>query len=199
MHINKALDKQYEGDNLKALVRAPIEALEGIGPATAKVLEEVCGIKDIRSMQYFNEKVEKLSTDDLKKLTSIFKVNTKEELLALPFVNWAKAIVTLAPYERLNINGALDKEHEGKTLKALVKSSIEVLQGIGPAKKEALNAIGIKTIEDLANLNVAKLDDAQVAALGKALGGADTRDEINSHKYVEICRAITTLATVEAD
>jgi len=53
----------------------------------------------------------------------------------------------------MNLNKALDKAYEGKTLKELVNAPVDAIAGIsaGDAKllKEAFN---VKTISDLANL-----------------------------------------------
>lgn len=50
----------------------------------------------------------------------------------------------------MNINFAVDKAFEGKTLKELANSPIHALQGLTPADGELLQkAMGVKTIGDL--------------------------------------------------
>lgn len=51
----------------------------------------------------------------------------------------------------LNINEALKKEHEVKSLKELVEQDVSILQGIGPVHLKALNDLGVKTIRELAD------------------------------------------------
>lgn len=195
MDINKAVDSKYEKSNLSALVNTSVEALEGVGPNTAKVLKEIVGIDVIREMQYFNMKVAKLDDEKTAKLAAAFSVKTKEELLALPFVAWAKAIVTLAPYERLNINDALDREVEGKGFVALTKEKVEMLEGIGPAKAKVLTDAGIKTIGDLGKLDVSTLSDENATAIAKALGSS--KEDLAKSSFIAISASIVALATAE--
>ena len=52
----------------------------------------------------------------------------------------------------MNINKALDKAYEGKTLKELVDAPVAALEGVSDKDgKLLLEAFGIKTIGDLAN------------------------------------------------
>ncbi len=194
MNINKAVDTKYENSNLSAIANAPVEALEGVGPSTAKVLKEVTGIDLVRDMQYFNLKLAKLNDEQIKKLADAFSVKTKEELLALPFVAWAKAVVALAPYERLNINAALDRNLEGKTFDVLVKEDVEGLEGIGAGKAKMLHEAGVKTIGDLGAVDVAKLSDANAALLMKALD-AKAKEDLAKNSFIQISASILALAT----
>lgn len=194
MNINKAVDTNYENKNLSAIANAPVHALEGVGPSTAKVLKEITGINLVRDMQYFNLKVAKLDDEQIKKLADAFSVKTKEELLALPFVAWAKAVVTLAPFERLNINAALERNLEGKTFDVLVKEDVEGLEGIGSGKAKMLHEAGVKTIGDLGAVDVAKLSNENTALLMKALGGA-TKEDLAKNSFIQISASILALAT----
>ena len=69
MNINKFLDKKYEKTPLKELVKAPVDALQGMGEKGAKALLEG------------------------------FKVKTIGDLAKLKYPNWAKAICALADGE----------------------------------------------------------------------------------------------------
>ena len=52
----------------------------------------------------------------------------------------------------MNINNAVDKAFETKSLKEIANSPVDALQGISEAKGKLLEeALGIKTISDLAN------------------------------------------------
>lgn len=71
----------------------------------------------------------------------------------------------------LNIENALKKAHEGETFTELSKhGSVAVLQGIGPVHSEALDQLGLKSIQKLA-----------------------------SYKYYHMAKAITNLAGSESD
>lgn len=47
MNINGAVDKAYEGKNLKDLVNAPVSALQGLSDGDAKLLADAFGVKTI--------------------------------------------------------------------------------------------------------------------------------------------------------
>ena len=73
-------------------------------------------------------------------------------------VAWARALVALAPYElaehraaasTLNVNLALDKAHEGKTLKEIVELPPSALQGVAEHADDAWAALGVKSIGDM--------------------------------------------------
>ena len=52
----------------------------------------------------------------------------------------------------MNINNAVDKAYEGKSLKELLKAPVDALQGVSAGDAELLQkAFNIKTIEDLGN------------------------------------------------
>lgn len=53
----------------------------------------------------------------------------------------------------MNLNKALDKAYEGKSLKELVDAPVAALAGVSEADAEALlKAFNVKTIRDLAQL-----------------------------------------------
>ena len=73
-------------------------------------------------------------------------------------VAWARALVALAPYElaehrsaasTLNVNLALDKAHEGKTLKEIIALPPSALQGVAAHADDAWAELGVKSIGDL--------------------------------------------------
>ena len=69
MNINKYLDKAYETQPLKDIVNAPVDALQGLSPRHAGLLQEA------------------------------FNVKTVSDLAKLKYVKWAQAICTLAEGE----------------------------------------------------------------------------------------------------
>lgn len=50
----------------------------------------------------------------------------------------------------MNVNSAIDKESEGKFLSDLATAEVSVLQGIGAVKGSVCEALGVKTVGDLA-------------------------------------------------
>ena len=68
--IKGALDREFEEKTLKELAKSPIHALEGLSPRHARLMEEGFGIKTI------------------------------EDLAKLKYFEIAKAITTLAKYEK---------------------------------------------------------------------------------------------------
>lgn len=63
----------------------------------------------------------------------------------------------------MNLNKALDKSFEGKSLKELVNAPISALQGVSDNDAKALtDAFNVKTIGDLANLKYVKWAQAIV-------------------------------------
>jgi hypothetical protein len=50
MNINKAVDKAYEGQSLKAIADAPVDALQGISERQATLLQEAFRIKTVRDL-----------------------------------------------------------------------------------------------------------------------------------------------------
>ncbi len=57
----------------------------------------------------------------------------------------------------MNINKAVDKAYEGKTLKELANAPVSALQGVSEADAQKLQeAFNIKTIRDFANSKYVK-------------------------------------------
>ena len=50
MNINKAIDKAYETQSLKAIAAAPVDALEGVSAPDAELLAKAFGIKTVRDL-----------------------------------------------------------------------------------------------------------------------------------------------------
>lgn len=68
----------------------------------------------------------------------------------------------------MNINLALDKEYETKSLKEIADAPIEALQGVSPRQAELLKeAFSIKTIRQLAELRFVKWAQAIVTLAEK--------------------------------
>merc|ERR1711957_991334 len=86
---------------------------------------------------------------------------TVSDLAGWKYPKWAEAVCCLAPVgaagaldvsnkaNMMNINKALDKEHEGSSLAELLEAPISALEGISEKQAQIFNAIGLKTIKDL--------------------------------------------------
>ena len=78
----------------------------------------------------------------------------KPSSLVRPLVSCRALLSTSATdYSRhtLNASKALKKVDETHSFSILATEDVSILQGIGPARLEALHSLGIKTIPDLAN------------------------------------------------
>eukprot|EP00747_Dinoflagellata_sp_TGD_P185340 gnl/TRDRNA2_/TRDRNA2_41842_c0_seq2.p1 gnl/TRDRNA2_/TRDRNA2_41842_c0~~gnl/TRDRNA2_/TRDRNA2_41842_c0_seq2.p1 ORF type:complete len:288 (+),score=86.81 gnl/TRDRNA2_/TRDRNA2_41842_c0_seq2:37-864(+) len=127
MNINNAVDKEYEGSSLTDIAAAPTSALQGVAQKGQDVLKKF-GVKTIR------------------------------QLGSWKFYKMSKAIVGLAALEEtgkreegaeLNLNKALDKKHELKTLQEIVKLPPSALSGLAGWADAELASIHIKTIGQL--------------------------------------------------
>eukprot|EP01059_Diplonema_ambulator_P015173 TRINITY_DN2627_c0_g1_i1.p1 TRINITY_DN2627_c0_g1~~TRINITY_DN2627_c0_g1_i1.p1 ORF type:complete len:194 (+),score=95.85 TRINITY_DN2627_c0_g1_i1:49-630(+) len=128
MNVNHCLDKKVEIASLTEVLKMPVGLMEGVGPKTEEHLNEL-GIKTVKDMGTYK------------------------------FYKIAKAICLLAETEeegfrhdkaRMNIDNALDKKFETKTLTEVMKSSPSVLQGIGPKAETALSNLHLSTVKKLA-------------------------------------------------
>ena len=64
----------------------------------------------------------------------------------------------------MNLNKALDKAYEGKSLKELADAPVAALAGVSEVDAEALQkAFGVKTIRDLADLKFVRWAQGIVA------------------------------------
>lgn len=79
MNIKRALDSEWEDKPLSEIVNAPILALQGVGEAQAVKLQEDFGVKTIRELADFLDRVEALSSKK--------------------WVKWARAIALLGEKE----------------------------------------------------------------------------------------------------
>mmetsp|Transcript_20194 Transcript_20194/g.43703 ORF Transcript_20194/g.43703 Transcript_20194/m.43703 type:complete len:193 (-) Transcript_20194:276-854(-) len=139
MNINAAVDKAWEDKTFAEIAAAPPSALQGMA-------------------ERVDDKFAQLH------------IHTVKELGEWPFFLWARAIVTLAAKEisnkresasKMNINQALDKEYEGKSLTEILQLPPKALQGIGPKYESLLDEIGgIKTIEALGTWKFAQWANA---------------------------------------
>lgn len=130
-NLNSCLVPKFAMKNLHTVVNAPLWVLSGMGTRRASLLGKV-GLKTVKQL-----------------------ANWK-------FAKWAEACYILAPQSEegvidvhdkareMNINAALDKDWEGYSLKELLDAPLSAFQGISEAKDRTFEAVGLKTIRDLA-------------------------------------------------
>ena len=125
MNIGAAVMKDDEGKNLTEIKSSSTRSLQGVGEKTAKELASL-------------------------------GLTTVEDLASYKFYLICKSIVTLAETEEsrpegsvMNIDLALDKDSESKSLKELLDCPLSVLQGLTEKVDGTLKLLGIKTIGEL--------------------------------------------------
>jgi hypothetical protein len=128
MNIKNAVDKKFESMTLREILKQPVHAIQGVSEGDADLMKEA------------------------------FRVSTVEQFAKIRFVKWAWAIEQLAQYEggssggELNLDNAVDKAYEGKSLKEILGSPVDALQGLSERQAKLLyDAFQIKTVKQLAN------------------------------------------------
>mmetsp|Transcript_16241 Transcript_16241/g.39998 ORF Transcript_16241/g.39998 Transcript_16241/m.39998 type:complete len:189 (+) Transcript_16241:3-569(+) len=141
MNLAKMLVKDSEGKSLHELVDSPISVLQGISERADVMMEAL-------------------------------RVNTIKELAAWKYGVMAQAIAVCASLEEdgkrmadsvLNLDNALDKEHESKSLAEIVALPPSALQGLPPKADEELQSHHITTIQKLADWKYMKWAQAVTA------------------------------------
>lgn len=134
MNVNNAVDKEYEDSSFAEIASAPVSALQGIAAKGQDVLKR-------------------------------FKVKTVRDLGTWKYYKVAKAIAGLAALEQegkrseasiLNINKAVDKKYEPKSLREILSLPPSALQGLAPWADEALATIHVTTIAKLGEWKFAR-------------------------------------------
>jgi len=154
MNINGALADEHHGTPLRKIVDLPLTVLAGIDNEKAIAFQE-------------------------------FQVRTVRDMANWKFYQVAKAIVALAEVEieggRLesswqNINDAVDKKFEKKSLNQIKMGKAEILQGIGKYLQGVLSdKIGVNTVMELANFEPARNAAALVALADYETGGFQSK------------------------
>lgn len=129
LNVNKAVDKEHEGKSFTEIIKLPPSALQGLAGRADKML-------------------------------AAFNIKTVEDLANWKFFKIARAIVQLSKEEhkgkrdassKQNVNKAVDKEWEKKSLRDIARAPVSALQGLAPWADDTLAPLRIKTIEQLAN------------------------------------------------
>uniref|UniRef100_A0A7S1TBC2 Uncharacterized protein n=1 Tax=Compsopogon caeruleus TaxID=31354 RepID=A0A7S1TBC2_9RHOD len=115
INLGNGVKKPFQALSLGSLADSPVEVLVGITPRAKESLQ-------------------------------IFHIQTVRDLANWKFARWAEAIVVMRDAEGekrpsgavMNIDGALDREHEHRSLAQLCRLGIDALQGISPDKRRAV-------------------------------------------------------------
>lgn len=139
MNIKNAVDKKYESMSLAEILKQPTYAIQGLSERQADLIKEA------------------------------FRISTVEQLAKLRFAKWAWSIQVLEKYEKekddnpdstLNIDNAVDKAYEDKSLDHILDSPMQALQGLSDRQADLMyEAFRIKSVKQLANqrfLNIAR-------------------------------------------
>jgi len=170
MNINRTLVQAHRGTPLRKVVDLPVTVLKGINEEQARVL-----LHD-------------------------FKVKTVRDLANWRFHQIARSIDALADVEekdgRLetslqNINDAVDKKFEKRSLNTIMEQKAEVVQGIGKYLQELLNKVlGIITMKDLSNYKPAKYAAALVALADYETTGFESKTTPDDSKPLSTFRPV---------
>jgi hypothetical protein len=129
LNVSGAVDKAHEAKSFKEIAKLPPGALQGLKEDKADALLAKLGVKtvaDLGSFRHFRT---------ARALASLAK---REQDAARP------------PGARSNVNRAVDKAWEAKSLREIVAAPPSALQGLTPESDETLKALGVKTVGDLA-------------------------------------------------
>jgi hypothetical protein len=128
LNVSGAVDKAHEGKSFKELSKLPPGALQGLKEGKADALLAKLGVKSVG------------------------------DLAAFKHFRTARAIHVLAKREQddgrpvgaqSNVNRAVDKAWERKSLREIAAAPPSALQGLTPADDETLRALGVKSVGDL--------------------------------------------------
>eukprot|EP00538_Stauroneis_constricta_P007220 CAMPEP_0119545868 /NCGR_PEP_ID=MMETSP1352-20130426/486_1 /TAXON_ID=265584 /ORGANISM="Stauroneis constricta, Strain CCMP1120" /LENGTH=205 /DNA_ID=CAMNT_0007590479 /DNA_START=305 /DNA_END=922 /DNA_ORIENTATION=+ len=142
MNISEAVMKADEGKHFESLKNSDVSVLQGIGPFSARVLDAL-------------------------------HIKTVKDLAKYKFFHLARALAALAETETeggrlkssvMNIDKAVDKEWESKTLTEILEAPTEALEGVTKQASDLLESLGAKTIGDLATLKYCRWAEAIVEA-----------------------------------
>jgi len=138
MNISEAVMIHAGGKHLSEIAEMGTQVLQGIGPARASVWDAI-------------------------------NVTSVRDLANYKFFKIARAIETLAECELarpeglvMNLDNALVKEYETKTLRELLKAPLSALEGLTEEADELFREMGVKTIRDLARFRFCKRAEAIV-------------------------------------
>ena len=142
LNISEAVMKEDESKYFSDIADMDVSALQGIGPESSKVL-------------------------------AALKIKTIQQLATYKYFLLARALKTLSETETeggrltgsvMNVDKAVDKSWEPKSLKEIVAAPIEALEGLTNEANDLLKLLGVKSIGDLGDLKYCRWAEAIVQA-----------------------------------
>jgi len=164
LNISEALMKKDEGRHLTDVSDDDIITLQGIGSMSSNVLKSL-GVKTIRQLATY--KYFLLS----RALKTLAETETRDDRPVKSVMNIDKAVI---------------KEWESKSLTDICNAPTESLEGITTDACELLETLGIKTISDMAEFKYCRWAEAIVQA--------SQYEELNTSKERKLNSALKRLA-----
>lgn len=139
-NVNNCLDKEHEGKSLTEIIELPCSALQGLAARADKMF-------------------------------SAFNIKTIKDMASWKYFKLARAIVALSEMEeagkrndasKMNLNAALDKDWEKKSLVELVDAPCSAMQGLADWTDGTLSELGLTTVGKLGEWKYLKWAEALV-------------------------------------
>lgn len=140
LNIAEAVMKADEGSSLTSLATANISTLQGIGLKAESILE-VMNVKTVTDLADYK----------------YYKIACSIQALASAETDGGRPDGSV-----MNVDKAMDKEFETKSLKELLEAPLSALEGLTTAADDLLKHLGVKSIGDLADFKYCKWASAIV-------------------------------------
>eukprot|EP00961_Rhodomonas_salina_P247213 3339946-Rhodomonas_salina.6 len=140
LNCSEALMKADEAKHFADMMEAPVSTLQGIGEKSSEVLE-------------------------------VLRIETVKDLANYEYFHIARALATLAETETeggrldgsvMNVDKAVDKEWETKTLKEIVDAPLSALEGLSEKASDLLKELGVTTVGQLATFKYCRWAESMV-------------------------------------
>jgi predicted flap endonuclease-1-like 5' DNA nuclease len=172
MNMEEAVMKADEVTFLSDMAKGGVQVLQGIGPKAEAVLEHLGVSQSQTEATAFLPPSIHLSPSRMTLLVQTVKqLDSLQDLADYKFYKVAKAIQVLAstegkrmPGSTMNIDHALDKEHETKSFKEILTLPLSALEGLTTKADETLAELGVKTIDDLGSWKYAAWAEVRARA-----------------------------------
>eukprot|EP01024_Parvocaulis_polyphysoides_P019634 TRINITY_DN18958_c0_g3_i2.p2 TRINITY_DN18958_c0_g3~~TRINITY_DN18958_c0_g3_i2.p2 ORF type:complete len:216 (+),score=29.55 TRINITY_DN18958_c0_g3_i2:92-649(+) len=129
LNISQAVVKEHESKSFGEILEAPVSALEGVGSKGEEVFNSV-GVKTVRDLaewKFFR----------IARALLILKDLSGDERVSNSLMNIDKAVV---------------KEYEQKSLKEICAASVDALEGLTKEHAEKLGTLSVSSVESLGDL-----------------------------------------------
>jgi hypothetical protein len=139
LNISGAVDKAHEGKSFAEIAKLPPGALQGLKEDKADALLAKLGVKSVAQLGKWKH---------FKTARALLSLSKRESDDGRP------------QGSRANVNRAVDKAYERKSLREIAAAPPSALQGLTPEDDETLKALGVKSVGDLGKWKYAVWADA---------------------------------------